>query len=97
MRVRWTPSAKADLANQFNYLAELNFDAAVVQEDRILSAVARLAEFPEIGRPGPFAGARELVVNKTPYLIVYRITQNEVRILRLVHGAQDWPSELQTT
>jgi plasmid stabilization system protein ParE len=38
-----------------------------------LGAVERLAELPNLGRPGRLAGTRELVVPSTKYLIPYRL------------------------
>ena len=35
---------------------------------------------------------RELVVTGTPYVVAYRVTPAGVQILRVVHGARDWPS-----
>jgi plasmid stabilization system protein ParE len=38
---------------------------------------------------GRIAGTREFVV--TPFIPVYRIKPDAVEILRIYHGAQDWP------
>jgi toxin ParE1/3/4 len=50
-----------------------------------------LAEFPRVGRSGRIPGTRELVVLRTPYFLVYRIDEPLVEILRVVHGARQWP------
>ena len=60
-------------------------------DDRIQSRVEDLAQFPEIGRPGRIEGMRELVIPGTPYIAAYRIADDTVRILRVLHGAQQWP------
>jgi len=60
----------------------------------IREAVERLADFPHRGRPGRLEGTRELVVAGTPYLVVYRTKGTSLRILRLLHGAQDWPPQV---
>ena len=44
---------------------------------------------PERGRVGLRAGTRELILAPMPYIIVYRIRENAVEILRLYHGSQD--------
>jgi toxin ParE1/3/4 len=49
---------------------------------------------PGIGRPGRIEGTRELVIHRTPYIAAYRISGNTVRVLRLLHGAQQWPEEM---
>ena len=50
--------------------------------------------FPEMGHPGRIDGTRELVISNTPYIAAYRIADNSVRILRVLHGAQQWPDEM---
>jgi len=37
------------------------------------------------------AGTRELVFPGLPYIVVYRIQDQDLEILRIYHGAQDWP------
>ena len=51
-----------------------------------------LRRHPLIGRSGHRPGTRELVVSGTPFLVVYRFESDVITILRLFHGAQDWPS-----
>jgi toxin ParE1/3/4 len=43
-----------------------------------------------IGRQGRVGGTRELVVQGTPYIVVYRV-HDDVEILAVVHGARKWP------
>jgi len=38
--------------------------------------------------------ARELVIVRTPYIAAYQIADDTVKILRILHGAQQWPEEL---
>ncbi len=38
---------------------------------------------------------RELVIRKTPYIAAYRIEGDTIRILRVLHGAQQWPDEME--
>jgi len=49
-----------------------------------------LAEFPEYGRTGRKPDTRELVFSGLPYFAVYRIHEDVVEIVRILHGAQDW-------
>ena len=62
--------------------------------DAVEAAVRRLADYPYSGRPGRVAGTRELAVSGTPYVIAYRVEAQAVLILRLLHGAQEWPGQL---
>lgn len=56
--------------------------------------VEGLQRFPESGRLGRVEGTRELVVDRTPYIAAYRIAGDTVRILRVLHGAREWPEDI---
>ena len=91
MQIVWTEPAVRDLAAARRYIADDNPSLANRQIDRVIAAVASLAEFPESGRPGRHSGTRELVVSRSPYLVAYRLRGNMIEILRVLHGSQRWP------
>jgi toxin ParE1/3/4 len=62
-------------------------------DNRIRQQVETLRQFPESGRPGRIEGTRELVIDRTPYIVAYRINANIVRILRVLHGSRRWPND----
>jgi plasmid stabilization system protein ParE len=39
-------------------------------------------------------GTRELVIEGLPYIIPYRVRDNHVEILRVLHTARRWPEKL---
>jgi len=94
VRVEWLPAAVRNLESQLAYIAERNPSAAIAVGDAILAAVARLADHPRSGRAGRIGGTRELVVSRTPFVVAYRVEAAAVVILRLLHGAQRWPSAM---
>jgi toxin ParE1/3/4 len=47
-----------------------------------------------MGRVGHVEGTREWVVSDTPYLIVYRVKNEAVEILRVWHGRRNWQGNL---
>jgi toxin ParE1/3/4 len=53
-----------------------------------------LAGSPGLGRPGRVAGTRELVIPLTPYIVPYRVRDDAVQIITILHGAQRWPDKL---
>jgi toxin ParE1/3/4 len=59
---------------------------------RIREAADRLTAHPHVGRPGRVAGTRELIVR--PYITAYRVGEEEIEILRVLHHARDWPKSL---
>lgn len=86
--------AQADRDAIFDYIEADSPRAAVTVDERIREQSERLAQFPESGRPGRVEGTRELVIPRTPYIAAYRIAGDTVRILRVLHGAQQWPEDM---
>jgi addiction module RelE/StbE family toxin len=91
MRVIWTEQALRELEAIGDYIARDNQRAAVTAVTRILDLVDLLGEPSEIGRPGRIAGARELVVTNTPFVVPYRVGENRIEVLSVFHGARKWP------
>lgn len=73
------------------YIAREDPDSARKIYAHIRKSVVELAKHPEIGRPGRVFGTRELVIEKYPYLVPYRIQANELQILRVFHTSQRPP------
>jgi toxin ParE1/3/4 len=96
LRVRWTRPALTDLIEAQNYIARDNPAAAQAVAQRLWDAARQIADNPNIGRPGHNPGTREWVVMRTPYLIVYRLRNETIEILRLWHGRRNWQSEMDT-
>jgi toxin ParE1/3/4 len=94
MRLVWSPFALADRDEIFSYIEAENPKAAAEIDERTAFAVRRLLRFPESGRPGRVAGTRELVVPRTPYIAVYAVIADKIRVLRVPHGARMWPEDM---
>lgn len=93
MRIRWVRRALVNLAQEAEYIARDDPEAAARTVGRIVSSIDRLAAYPASGRPGRVPGTRELVVPGTPYLVPYRVRGDAVEILRVLHAARQWPSK----
>lgn len=93
MRIRWEEDALSDLVALRKYIAQDNPAAAHTVAERILTCVNLLAAHPLAGEPGRIHTTRELVVNKTPYTIIYQTTADMVTILRVFHQARKWSTE----
>lgn len=94
MRVRWTRRALREQDQAFEWIVNANPRAAREVIERTYAATRLLADNPRMGRPGRINGTRELVVSRTPYIIVYRVARDDVEILAVIHQAQDWPESL---
>ena len=92
MRVRYVPRARAQLRRIGRYIAQDSPTAAQQVVARIPEVVDGLATFPTMGRPGRVIGTRELIVPGTPYVVVYRVRENAVEVLAIIHSAQQWPT-----
>jgi addiction module RelE/StbE family toxin len=86
--VIWANSALRDIDRHISYIAQFNPEAARRLARGLIAAGESLARLSQRGRPGQTKGSRELVV-VWPYILVYRINQKTVEILRVWHGAQD--------
>ncbi|WP_192355552.1 type II toxin-antitoxin system mRNA interferase toxin, RelE/StbE family [Mesorhizobium mediterraneum] len=94
MRLVWSAFALSDRDGIFTHIEADNPAAAIAIDERIVAATRRLRDFPESGRSGRVPGTRELVITGTPYIAAYRATGETIRILRVLHGAQQWPDDL---
>jgi len=87
MRVVWTESAQTDIARQVEYVAAFNPHAAAHLLRSLRTAGNSLSTFPRRGRSRP-EGTRELAV-VYPFVLVYRVDDDVVTVLRVWHGAQE--------
>jgi toxin ParE1/3/4 len=93
LKLVWLPRAIADRNAQIDHIAQDSPRAAIEQGDSIDEQVDQLINQPEIGRIGRIKNTRELVVSRTPFIIIYRYKPRAKRIelIRLLHGSQQWP------
>lgn len=91
MKVRWTRPASADLIRVQDYIAQDNPRAAYRVVQTIRERTEQLAEHPYSGRPGRVQGTRELIGSDTPYLVAYRVQDEWVDVLAVLHGSRQWP------
>ena len=90
MHLRWTTPATQDLSNIIRHIQQDNPEAAAKVAGILFDGCGTLRQFPRRGRKGRMEGTRELVFPGLPYIVVYRIQDQDLEILRIYHGAQDW-------
>ena len=88
MTIVWSPRAIPHLTHLRSYIASDNPNAANRIAATLLDAVERLAELPNLGRPGRVAGTRELFGPGTPYVIPYRVRGDRLEVIAVFHGRQ---------
>jgi toxin ParE1/3/4 len=58
---------------------------------KLYEAIRSLKELPRRGRVGREEGTRELLFPPLPYIVVYRLRDQSIEVLRIHHAAQDRP------
>lgn len=89
MRIRWTPAAAADLQHISDYLKQRHRRYRQPTVRKLYAAIESLRSGPSRGRAGREEGTRELVLHPLPYIVLYRVKEQAVEVLRIYHGAQD--------
>ena len=89
MKVKFTPSARAQFLEGLEYIRQDSPTAAARFREKAERVLKRLEEYPESGRSIPeFPGLphREIIVR--PYRFFYRVVGKTVWIVAVWHGAQ---------
>ena len=90
LALTWSDEAESDVTHILEYVAKRNPLAAHKLLDTIDEKVSGLPLNPKLYRPGRIEGTREMPVTPT-YLVIYKESAGEIRILRVLHTAQMWP------
>ncbi len=91
MNLAWTRPAENDLTDILDCIAEDDPPAALGTVDRIEAVALRLVDFPLSGREGSVPDTRDLPIPGLPFLLIYRVRDSSVDVLRVLHGARQWP------
>jgi toxin ParE1/3/4 len=88
--IQFTPQARRDLLDIWEHIAQDNLDAA----DRVVAAIDEasrlLAHLPGIGHTRPdVSDPRYRFWRVHSYLLAYRVSETDLVIIRLIHGARD--------
>lgn len=94
MRILWSDEALGDLEEilAYYYLEASPCTAAAV-ERRIVGEIESLRPYPErIRESDRVPGARELVVNKLPYVVFVQVTDDAIVVLNVAHTKRKFPN-----
>lgn len=90
LRVQWRARALSDLQGFHDWLATVDGAKPDQTIRRIRAAAESMRRLGDIGRPSKIEGLRELSVRNAPYIIVYRVIDDDVAdILAVYHAAQN--------
>ena len=91
MQVIWTEASLLDREVIYRRIRNDNPASALRTDKGIEREVEILLRMPFLGRIGKVPDTRELVIRRTPYVAVYTVRNSTILVLRVLHGAQDWP------
>lgn len=90
MELFWTPEAIQDRDDIYDYIEADNPAAALALDELFSEKASRLVDHPNLGRLGRVTYTRELVAHQN-YVLVYDVAGDQVRVLRVLHAARQWP------
>jgi toxin ParE1/3/4 len=88
--LKLTDLAEQDLVTIENYIAQENKKAARRTIEKIFKSLDFLRSFPDMGRLILNGQARQLVINDTPYVAVYRMKKMTIEVVRVIHTSRQW-------
>lgn len=91
MQLFWTLEAIQDREDIYDHIEPDNPAAALALDELFSEKAARLIDHPDLGRVGRVANTRELVAHRH-YILVYDMTGGQIRVLRVLHVARQWPA-----
>lgn len=95
MDIVWTDEALDDLAEIVAYYhAKVSLRTAESVERRIIEQIKDLPPFPErIRKSDRVPGARELVINRLPYVVFVKLLAEAIVVLNVIHTARRFPNQ----
>ncbi|GKG92476.1 hypothetical protein CE91St38_04840 [Desulfovibrionaceae bacterium] len=93
--IEWTESSWEDLDGITDYLLgeAVPFEDVDAYVKRIFKAPEHLSTLPGAGKPGRMPDTREWLVKDTPYALIYRVKDNMVQIIRVMHSSRQFPEQ----
>lgn len=87
LNIRWLDSAIDSIATEAEYLAEVHPKLAKQLVTQVDQQIKQLTTKPHLGNPGRIPGTRELLIDGYLYIASYRVKDNHVEILEILHTA----------
>ena len=93
MTIIWAHPARDSFVHHIEYLLARSSLGALQVKTAVMKAINLLEDTPFMGRQGRWKNTRELVIDKGPYIVAYRLKVNIIEILYIHHTRQNWPKE----
>ncbi len=89
MRLSYTPEALAELEGVLAYIADRSPQGAQRVQQRLKTIIAFVAQHPYAGLKLGKPDVRRIAATPYPYLVFYRVEDDEVIIVGVRHSARD--------
>jgi addiction module RelE/StbE family toxin len=86
--LRVTRRAATQIEKALDYIEAESPQGANQMRERIQTLFRLLVQHPYAGQPTDLPGVRRLTLSPYPYLIFYRVTDNEVIVQRVRHTSR---------
>jgi toxin ParE1/3/4 len=95
-KIKWTEDGHSSFEDVIQYIAKDSPYYAGVFAEKILASIEKLKDFPESGRIVPEYNNPEIreIIYKS-YRIVYKIVEDAIFVVLVVHGSRDLEALLQ--
>jgi len=91
VQLLWTETARNDLQQIYDYIAENSVFYADKFVDELFERVEILEVFPDIGRIVPELGSQDIrEIFHHSYRIMYCVSEKHIYITQITHMAQDF-------
>ena len=90
-KVAWLRLALSDLEELAAHIGNDDPEAGAHIAEQVWQASQSLARAPNRARPGRVPGTRELILPNLRFFIVFRVRDDSVQILRILHSARKYP------
>ena len=87
--VRWSRDAQADVATIDDEFDKIDQNTASRVGTSAVNAARFLADYPGAGPAVPNTRLRKWRVAGTPYILLYRLADDDLFIVRVIHVARD--------
>lgn len=95
MKIVFLESSRSDLRWFKRYYVSVFRDGQENANRRYLATLSTLRKNPMIGHPSEAVyGARELHISRTPFSFLYRVTRNEIEVLRVFDNRSNWDQRI---
>ena len=85
LNILWTKRALANLESELDYYGQINPILAKELTLIIQKSINNISHMPAIGCAGKKIGTREFIVDKYPYILAYRVRNDVLEILAIIH------------